>query len=130
MIWTGLVIGTFIVYHLIHFTFHIGAPGIPPGQHMHLDEMGRHDVFTMVVLSFGHSVIVAAYLAGISALGLHLFHGIQSLLQSLGLNNDRTLPVMKKTGRIAAALLYLAYITIPLVIYIGILKPAVSNHGH
>jgi succinate dehydrogenase / fumarate reductase cytochrome b subunit len=120
MIWTGLIVGGFLLYHLLHFTFQVTNPETSAVGH--LDSMGRPDVFHMVVGSFQKAIISLIYAGALTALAFHLSHGIQSIFQSLGLNNDRTLPVIEKTGKAAAVLLYAGYIAIPLIILIGIVK--------
>lgn len=120
MIWTGLIIGGFLLYHLLHFTFQVTNPELSAVRH--LDGVGRPDVFHMVVGSFQNAVISLIYAGALSALAFHLSHGIQSIFQSLGLNSDRTLPAMVKTGKAAAVVLYAGYIAIPLVILIGMLR--------
>lgn len=120
MVWTGLIIGAFLIYHLLHFTFHINAPGISSG--IHLDATGRHDVFGMVVMSFRNLIISLIYILSMVALFLHLSHGIQSFFQTLGLNSDRTFPLIIKGGKLAAAMIFLGFISIPLVIFFGILR--------
>jgi succinate dehydrogenase / fumarate reductase cytochrome b subunit len=120
MIWTGLILFAFLIYHLLHFTIHITNPEISSG--VNIDASGRPDVFKMVVLSFQNTAISLIYIGAMTALVLHLFHGIQSLFQTLGLNNDRTMPVITKAGRIAAVVIFLGYIFIPIVIFAGILK--------
>jgi len=120
MIWTGLIIGGFLIYHLLHFTVQVTNPELSAVRH--LDAVGRPDVFHMVVGSFQKTFISLIYAGALTALAFHLSHGIQSFFQSLGLNNDRTLPVIEKTGKITAVVLYAGYIAIPLIILIGILK--------
>jgi len=63
--------------------------------------MGRPDVFRMVVQSFQKTFISLVYAGALTALAFHLSHGIQSIFQSLGLNNDRTLPVIVQSGKAA-----------------------------
>jgi succinate dehydrogenase / fumarate reductase cytochrome b subunit len=53
---------------------------------------------------------------------LHLSHGIQSSVQTWGLNNDRTLLVLVKAGTTTAVILFLGYAAIPLVIAAGLVK--------
>lgn len=120
MIWTGLLIGAFLIYHLLHFTLQVTNPEISAGKH--LDVMGRPDVFHMMVLSFQKFFISSIYVGAMIALALHLTHGIQSFFQTLGLNNDMTLPVIIKAGTITAIILFLGYVSIPIIIFIGILK--------
>jgi succinate dehydrogenase / fumarate reductase cytochrome b subunit len=86
MIWTGIVIGLFVVYHLAHFTF-----GWLHGVNLDaLDDKGRADVYAMVIAGFRNPVIVTLYVAAQLALFVHLVHGVQSSLQTLGLKNRRT----------------------------------------
>jgi len=119
MIWTGLIIGGFLLYHLLHFTFQLTDPELSALRHP--DVLGRPDVYHMVVGGFQKMLVSLIYVGALTALAFHLSHGIQSLFQSLGLSSDRTLPVMEKTGTVAAVVLYAGYIAIPLIILIGIL---------
>jgi succinate dehydrogenase / fumarate reductase cytochrome b subunit len=120
MIWTGSIVGLFLFYHLLQFTFQVFDPGISATRN--LDALGRPDVFRMVMLSFRKSLVAAVYIVGVIALGLHLIHGIQGLFQTFGLNNEKTMPVIEKSGTFAAVILLLGYMAIPLVILLGILK--------
>ncbi len=118
MIWTGLLIVAFLIYHLLHFTARMTNPEISTG----IDAMGRLDVFKMVVLSFNNLAISGTYIAAMIVLALHLTHGIQSGVQTFGLNNDKTIPVVEKVGTGAALILFLGYAAIPIVIILGILN--------
>lgn len=119
-IWTGAVIAVFLIYHLLQFTFQVTNPSIAADTHP--DALGRPDIFMMVVLSFRHIGIAAAYIVALAALGLHLLHGVQSSFQTWGLNSDGTLPVVEKTGMTASVILFLWYAAIPAVILTGLLK--------
>lgn len=120
MIWTGLLIAAFLIYHLLHFTLQVTNPEISADSNM--DSMGRPDVFMMVVLSFQKLFISLIYILAMIALALHLSHGIQSFLQTLGLSNERIMPAVIKAGTVAAVILLLGYISIPIVIIMGIVK--------
>jgi len=120
MIWTGLLIGAFVVYHLLHFTFQVTNPDI--SSRGHLDPMGRPDVFTMVVLSFHNFFISLVYICATCALGLHLSHSIQSLFQTIGLNSERTFPAIRKVGTLAAIIIFIGFVSFPVVILAGLLK--------
>jgi succinate dehydrogenase / fumarate reductase cytochrome b subunit len=85
MIWTGVVVGLFVLYHLAHFTFG-WLHGVNLGR---LDEKGRADVYHMVVAGFSNPVIAGLYVLAQLALFVHLMHGIQSAFQTLGLKNRR-----------------------------------------
>jgi succinate dehydrogenase / fumarate reductase cytochrome b subunit len=118
MIWSGLLLGAFVIYHLLHFTVRITNPDIS----FFIDQAGRPDVFRMALLSFKQTGISAAYVMAMGILLLHLYHGIQSFFQSLGLNNQQSLPVIEKCGRIVAVVLLFGFASIPVTILIGILN--------
>ncbi len=118
MIWSGLLIVVFLIYHLLHFTVRVTNPEISNS----LDALGRLDVLKMVVFSFHNAAIAGAYIAAMIVLAFHLNHGIQSIFQTVGLNSDKTIPVIEKIGTGAAIILFLGYSAIPVVIILGILK--------
>lgn len=120
MIWTGLLTGAFIVYHLLHFTFQVTNPELAAGTHP--DAMGRPDVFTMVVLSFRKIPVSAVYVFAMGMLGLHLSHSIQSMFQTTGLNSERTFPFLLKAGTIAAIIISLGFAAFPVAVLAGLLK--------
>jgi succinate dehydrogenase / fumarate reductase cytochrome b subunit len=120
MIWTGTLIATFLVYHLLHFTVQVIMPQSSALRNP--DALGRPDVFMMVVQSFRHASIAAVYVLSVAALLLHLMHGIQSSIQTWGANNDQSKPYVQRAGTAAAIVLFLGYAAIPMVIVAGLLK--------
>ena len=115
MMVSGVLLSAFIVYHLLHFTFGVTHPGI---SHL-TDALGRHDVYAMVVGSFHDPYLVLGYGVSMALLCAHLSHGIGSFLQSLGLNDERWLPVVTCAGWILSALLFVGYASIPTSILLG-----------
>jgi len=118
MIWTGVIVGVFLVYHLLQFTFQVTNPQISAMRNA--DLLGRPDVFHMVVLSFRKDPVSLAYMVALGALGFHLAHGIQSFFQTLGLTNEITFPLIVRSGKLAALIIFLGYIAIPITIFFGI----------
>ena len=116
MIWTGLLLLVFIVYHMCHFTARL-TPDIVANT---LPEGGT-DVYNMVVTSFNHGFVAALYVIAMIVLFLHLKHGIQSFFQTMGWSNDCFLPVITKFGTIVAVIFLIGYSSIPLFILSGIL---------
>ena len=116
MIWTGLLLLAFLVYHLLQFTVRI-TPDIVLGT----DAKNRVDVFTMVFSSFRITPIALIYVAAMVTLFLHLSHGIQSIFQTIGLNNDKTMPQFGMLGKLLSALFLVGYSAIPVLILAGIL---------
>ncbi|MGE5247685.1 MAG: succinate dehydrogenase cytochrome b subunit [Verrucomicrobiota bacterium] len=115
MIWTGFLLLSFIVYHLLQFTLRV-TPDLVLGN----DAKGRFDVFTMVRDSLRILPIALIYLAAMVTLFLHLSHGIQSIFQSVGLSNDKTLPSYSALGKVLSALFLVGYSAIPVLILAGV----------
>ena len=76
----------------------------------------------MVTTAFGSFFTAAIYVVAMVALFLHLSHGIQSTFQSLGLNNEKSLPAFIGGGKWASALFLLGYASIPAAAIVGFLK--------
>ena len=94
MIWTGIIIGLFTLFHLAHFTFgwvkEVETPSGEFRNYLELtDEKGRHDVYAMVVAGFTEPWLAVLYIVAQLALFVHLMHGVQSSFQTLGLKNRR-----------------------------------------
>ena len=118
MLLTGLVILAFVIYHLLHFTF--GA--VDPANYkftLKPDDENLHDVAGMVVGGFKQWPISASYIVAMLVLGLHLWHGGGSWLQSLGLNNKRWRPYVSGLGVAVALIVVVGNCSIPLAILLG-----------
>ena len=114
MIWTGVILGAFIVYHLLHFTFRV-----TPNLVLQEDGQGRFDVFTMVATSFQTASVAIVYVIAMVSLFLHLSHGIQSLFQTLGLSNGAMLPRYGLAGKVASFIFLVGFAAIPVAIFAG-----------
>ena len=74
MVWSGPILAAFIVYHLAHFT----ARQRPP-------RVRRRATSTATWWSgFQNPFASAFYILAMLALGLHMYHGVWSMLQTLG----------------------------------------------
>ncbi len=100
--WGGIVIALFVIYHLLHLTWNVVAPGGPAAS-----------PYQRVVNGFGIWWVVLSYLVAMIAVCFHLRHGVYSALTTLGAN----------AGAVARARLNgLAYL-VAAVIFIGFLLP-------
>lgn len=81
MRWTGVIVLLFIAFHLADIT--LGVQGAAPA------DWERGAVYTNLVASFSRPAVAGFYVLANLALGVHLYHGVWSLFQSLGLNNRR-----------------------------------------
>ncbi|MEM9594485.1 MAG: succinate dehydrogenase cytochrome b subunit [Acidobacteriota bacterium] len=78
MRWGGVIIILFVVYHLLHFTT----------GHVHSDFV-YGEVYNNVVSGFQQPLVSGFYVLAQIALGFHLYHGLWSMFQSLGLSGER-----------------------------------------
>jgi succinate dehydrogenase / fumarate reductase cytochrome b subunit len=111
MRWGGVAIFIFLIYHLAHFTW--GIPGI------HNDFL-RGDAYHNLVYGLS-SPLVVIYVVGIVALGFHLYHGVWSAFQTLGLSSDNTEMPIRIFSWAFAMLITLGYLTVPAGIWLGII---------
>lgn len=119
MLPTGAILLAFVVYHLLHFTVGATHP-----QQFHLtDELGRHDVYSMMVLGFQQPLVSIAYIVAMAFLGLHLGHGIASIFHSMGWSRPKTAPMLELAGRVVALLLVIGNISIPIAALLGWIEP-------
>ena len=116
MIYTGLTIVAFVIYHLLHFTFGL----IQPDAYDAVDALGRHDVYGMVVAGFSHPAIAISYVVAMLLLGVHLLHGVQSVFQTLGVRGPRYEALIQKLSMGTAVVVFLGNASIPLTILLGL----------
>ena len=124
MIWTGALIFSFVVYHLLHYTMIITNP-----EYAVLPLVdGRFDVYTMVILGFKNYLISGIYIIAIILMSFHLSHSISSLFQTLGLNNPSMLPRLKWFSNLAAIIIFCGYVSMPIAVLLNLIKlPGGSN---
>ena len=73
--WGGIIILLFVVYHLLHLTWNVSAPGGASAS-----------PYERLVNGFQIWWLVLAYTIAMLAVGLHLRHGVWSALTTLGAN--------------------------------------------
>jgi len=118
MIYTGLLIFAFVVYHLLHFTMIVTNPEYSQLK----DSLGRVDVYTMVITGFSNYVIAAAYLIAMFLLAYHLSHAAESFFQTMGWNNDKYLPKLKLLSNLFAIVIFVGYASMPVAVLLNIIK--------
>jgi succinate dehydrogenase / fumarate reductase cytochrome b subunit len=111
MIYTGLVLLAFVIWHVMTFRF-------GPHYTVTVDGIEMRDLHRLVVEVFSNPVNVAIYVAVMIFLGFHLRHGFWSALQSLGAYHPRWTPLWYTGGAIVALVLALGFIVIPVWVYL------------
>ncbi len=107
MVFSGLAIFFFLLYHLAHFTLgytdpkafglkeevaikNIETKSINGGKVISsVTREKQHDVYSMVVHGFKNPVVTSLYVLAMVFLGMHMYHGVQSSFQSLGVSQPK-----------------------------------------
>ena len=110
MRWGGVIILLFVIYHLMHFTFGNAHPDFIPGN-----------VYHNFVVGFSVWPVSLVYILAMIPLGLHLYHGIWSMFQTLGVNNPRFEPWRRPLAAAIATIIVLGNISFPIAVLTGII---------
>lgn len=112
---SGVTLLLFVVYHLLHFTF--GVRAVHP-------QFKNADVYHNFVTGFQHPLVSLFYIAAMLALGLHLYHGAWSMLQTLGLSHPRYNHLRHGFASFVTAAVVAANISFPVSVMLGIVREA------
>ena len=134
MLLTGLTVGAFTIFHLAHYTFGLVHDAVlADGSRVNylalVDEKQRHDVYSMVIAGFRTWWISAIYVAAQLILFLHLSHGIQSSLQTLGLVGRRFTQAAVGLGYALAVTIVGGNIAIVVAVWTGFIPPVTQVVG-
>jgi succinate dehydrogenase / fumarate reductase, cytochrome b subunit len=108
---SGPLVLLYVVYHLAMFTFLVTGPGY-----------SRTDIFRNAVLAFQMPAISGIYIASMLLLGLHLYHGVWSMLHTLGISSPRYRSLRRILAPAVAILITAGYISIPLAVLAGVIQ--------
>ena len=114
MKYSGPALLLYILFHLAHFTL----PGMSLGDYQH----SALDVYGNFVSAFQIWWVTLLYVSANLLLGMHLFHGAFSLLQSLGLNHPRYNARARQGARAFAYLVTAGNVVMPLSVLFGIVR--------
>jgi succinate dehydrogenase / fumarate reductase cytochrome b subunit len=108
MIFSGLWLLVFMIIHTRAFRF---APTIPwPG--------GGRDLYRQEMDVLKNPLTVGFYILSMIVVGSHLWHGIASAVQSLGVNHPRWTPPLLTAGKVIAVLIAGSFIVIAVWAYV------------
>lgn len=111
MIWSGPIVLAFIIYHLLHFTTGQAHPDFRHG-----------DVYHNVIAGFSSPAASLFYIAANILLAVHLYHGVWSMFQTVGVNHPRYTPWLKRLSKAYAWVIGIGNVSIPLAVLTGIVK--------
>jgi succinate dehydrogenase / fumarate reductase cytochrome b subunit len=110
MRWSGVIVLLFVIYHLLHFTTGTVHPDFVEG-----------DVYHNFITGFRSVPASIVYIVAMLLLGLHLHHGLWSMLQTLGLSHPRWKKLAQGGAALFAAVIVIGNISFPLAVLFGFL---------
>ncbi|MCA9715772.1 MAG: succinate dehydrogenase cytochrome b subunit [Myxococcales bacterium] len=156
MLFSGVVIFLFIVYHILHFTAGLADPAVfnhwevlvaghwmptpdsfDPAAAVAAGAEIRHDAYEMFILGLQKPMVGLFYVVANIALAMHLAHACTSMFQTLGLSYGKYRPFVVLIGPAIGALLLVGNVLMPLAMMTGMVQvdtigavAPVSHGGH
>jgi succinate dehydrogenase / fumarate reductase cytochrome b subunit len=112
MLWGGIALFAFIVFHILHFT--TGT----------IDPAGTFvsgNVFGNLEEAFESPLFLAIYVAAAALIGFHLYHGFWSVVQTAGWDKPNRNPTWRRAATGAAVLVGVGFAAVPLAFATGVL---------
>jgi succinate dehydrogenase / fumarate reductase cytochrome b subunit len=109
MRWTGLIIGLYVLFHLADLTW---------GWWLGSDYV-RGDVYHNVTQSLSNIPVGIIYVVANVALAVHIFHGVYSLFQSLGINTPAINKARRGLATSIAGLILIGNLSFPVLVMVG-----------
>ncbi len=110
MIWSGPIIAAFV-----------DLPRAASDRRQRAAAARRANVRANVIAGFQNPAVAIFYIIAMALLCMHLYHGLWSMFQSLGINHPRYTPMLKKVAAVFAWFVAIGNISIPLMVMLGVL---------
>ncbi len=104
----GTVIFLFLIIHFMDFFVPMKV----------LQQYDHNELYHKVILAFQNPIYVVLYVIGMISLGFHLAHGFQSAFQTLGVNDKKYTPFIKKLGILYSVIVPLLFALIPIIVFL------------
>jgi succinate dehydrogenase / fumarate reductase, cytochrome b subunit len=98
MPYTGLIILSFLIFHLFHFTW---------------TDKGGQTIFDLVAAAFNQPWVIVLYASAMIVVALHVRHGFWSAFQSIGANHPKTMPAVMALSWAAGGLVAFGFGLLP-----------------
>nr|MCU0627496.1 hypothetical protein [Gemmatimonadaceae bacterium] len=108
----GVLLLGFIIYHLLDLTLGYLNPGF-----VHLDP------YRNLVASLSNPLVAGFYVLAVGFLGLHLHHGVWSVVRTLGFARPTPRPLHRRLSLVIAALVAGGFMIVPFGVLFGLFKP-------
>ena len=109
--WGGVLLLTFIIFHILHFTIGAVHPDFVEGK-----------VYQNLTAGFAVKWVAVFYLVAMVALGMHLYHGAWSSMRTLGISKQSVHPLKRYLPVVLAVVISSGFAAIPLAFLLGVLK--------
>jgi succinate dehydrogenase / fumarate reductase cytochrome b subunit len=117
MRWTGVIILAFLAFHLMDLTW--------GNANAHFV---RGDPYNNLVYSFRRPAIAVVYVLANMALALHLYHGVWSMFQSLGITNPRYNTLRRRFAQGFAAVILIGNVSFPIAVQLHAVTPQCPSY--
>jgi succinate dehydrogenase cytochrome b subunit len=111
MYWSGPIILAFVIYHLLDLTW----GKVNPRFH-------ELSPYQNVVASFSVPWVSAFYIFAMILLCMHLYHGLWSMFQTLGMHHQRYSLILRRAAAVVAILIAAGNISIPVAVLTGMVR--------
>ncbi|WP_190087196.1 succinate dehydrogenase [Streptomyces melanogenes] len=112
MRWGGVILGLFIVWHVLDLTTGTVHPGGFQSGHPYQNVIDTFSTW------YGNTIYIVAMLA----LGLHVQHGFWSAAQTLGAGSAARDRILKTLANVLALVLTLGFISVPVAVMTGVVS--------
>lgn len=131
MMWSGVMVGAFVAYHLLHFTVRVPGVNLSGWDFAAwtaplADGRRAPDVYRMVIAGFSRPVVVAFYVVSVGLLCWHLSHGIGAAFQSVGCKSRAWAAAIRLFSNGYALVLFLGFAVVPLSVALGLGEEALK----
>lgn len=116
MIYGGLFLLFFVVFHILHFTTGTLHWSFVEGE-----------VYANVWQSFQNFLTAGFYVVAMALLALHLYHGTWSMFQTLGVDTPRWNQGLRTLAKVVAVALFVGFSAVPVSIAFGVLPAPVQT---
>jgi len=110
MRWGGVIIATFVFYHILHFTVGSAHPDFVAG-----------DAYGNVVHGFQNLWVAGFYILALVMITFHVYHGLWSAFQTVGANHPKYNPFRRPLALVLALVLLGGFLTVPVGVMVGAL---------
>lgn len=117
MLVLGFVVLGGLAVHLVHFWSQMQLAELL-GQHENSLGIHPQDGAAMIAITFSQWYNVAIYLVWFAALWLHLTHGVWSMLQTVGISNQKWLPRIKCVANIWSTIVVAMFAAVVVAFYV------------